>query len=80
MLPPIRYPLPTLVALTLVSLLIWRGEAWTRPLRSSIADRLAKAVEGPPIPHSDRPQGGCNAAPAEIHRSFQETEENGAQQ
>jgi hypothetical protein len=54
--PPIRYPLPTLVALIILSLAVWRGEAMTRPLRSAVAARLTRAVEGPPIPHSDRPQ------------------------
>jgi hypothetical protein len=54
--PPIRYPLPTLVALLILALAFWRGEAMTRPLRSALAARLARAVEGPPLPHSDRPQ------------------------
>ncbi len=54
--PPIRYPLPTLVALLLLALLFWRGESWTRSFRSAISARLIRAVEGPPIPHSDRPQ------------------------
>jgi hypothetical protein len=54
--PPIRYPLPTLVALMFLALLFWRGEAWTRSFRSALAVRMARAVEGPPIPHSDRPQ------------------------
>jgi hypothetical protein len=56
MLPPIRYPLPMLVLLILVVLVSWRGEAWTRPLRSAVAGRMARAVEGPPLPHSDQPQ------------------------
>src|SRR3954447_13677273 len=56
MLPPIRYPLPTLVLLVLVTLLLWRGATWTRPLRSAVAARLTRAGEGPPIPHSDSPQ------------------------
>src|SRR6516165_9330253 len=54
--PPIRYPLPTLVALVLLGLLVWRGEAWTRSMRSALAARLTRAVEGPPPPHSDHPQ------------------------
>jgi hypothetical protein len=56
MLPPIRYPLPMLVALVLLGLLLWRGEAWTRSLRAALTARLSRAVEGPPLPHSDRPQ------------------------
>jgi hypothetical protein len=54
--PPIRYPLPTLLALLILSLAFWRGETMTRPLRSALAARLARAVEGPPLPHSERPQ------------------------
>ena len=54
--PPIRYPLPTLLALFIFALAFWRGEAMTRPIRSALAARLARVVEGPPLPHSDRPQ------------------------
>jgi hypothetical protein len=54
--PPIRYPLPTLVLLIVLALLLWRGEAWTRTVRAKLAARVSRAVEGPPIPHSDRPQ------------------------
>lgn len=54
--PPIRYPLPTLVALILIALLVWRGEVWTRPLRSSLSARWNRAMEGPPVPSSDHPQ------------------------
>ena len=32
MLPPIRYPLPSLIALAFLSLAAWRGEVWTRGL------------------------------------------------
>jgi hypothetical protein len=56
MLPPIRYPLPTLIVLLAGSLMIWRGEVWTRPLRAALTARLSRAVEGPPVPSSDRPQ------------------------
>ncbi|WP_435017325.1 hypothetical protein TA3x_004931 [Tundrisphaera sp. TA3] len=56
MLPPIRYPLPSLVILTVATLAIWQGEAWTRDARAALAARLRRAVEGPPIPASPRPQ------------------------
>src|SRR4051794_24691335 len=56
MLPPIRYPLPMLIAVFVASLLLWRGESWTRSLRASLSTRLARAVQGPPIPLSDRPR------------------------
>ena len=56
MLPPIRYPLPSLIALLLAALIAWRGEAWTRPWRAEIADRVGRAVNGPPVPRSNRPQ------------------------
>src|SRR2546423_963051 len=56
MLPPIRYPLPTLLLLLLVGLAAWGGEKATRPLRAALAGRFTRAVEGPPIPSSTRPQ------------------------
>jgi len=56
MLPPIRYPLPTALALVIASLLIWRGEAWTRAWRLEVASRVGRAVNGPPVPRSSRPQ------------------------
>ena len=55
MLPPIRYPLPSLLALILALLIAWRGEAWTRSWRAEVASRVRRAVEGPPVPRSDRP-------------------------
>lgn len=54
--PPIRYPLPTLVVLVLLALAAWRGERMTRSVRASLAARWSRAVEGPPIPSSTRPQ------------------------
>ncbi len=56
MLPPIRYPLPTMVLLVLASLLTWKGAEWTRGWRAEMASRLHRAVEGPPVPSSNRPQ------------------------
>ena len=56
MLPPIRYPLPTMLALLLASLLAWKGAEWSREWRSEMAGRLKRAVEGPPVPNSPRPQ------------------------
>ncbi len=56
MLPPIRYPLPTMVALALATLLTWKGAEWTRGWRAELATKLQRAVEGPPIPSSTRPQ------------------------
>lgn len=53
--PPIRYPLPTLVALIVLSLAAWKGEAWTRPARAALLARVRRAVEGPPVPASARP-------------------------
>jgi len=55
MLPPIRYPLPSLLALAALSLVVWRGEAWTRAWRSDVSNRVRRAVEGPPVPSSTRP-------------------------
>jgi hypothetical protein len=56
MLPPIRYPLPTMLALVIASLLAWKGAEWSREWRSEMAGRLKLAVEGPPVPSSPRPQ------------------------
>lgn len=56
MLPPIRYPLPSLVALVLFGLAAWGVEAGTRAWRASAARRVAEALNGPPVPRSDRPQ------------------------
>jgi hypothetical protein len=55
-LPPIRYPLPTLILLAAVVLLAWRGEALTRPLRSALASRWERVVSGPPVPSSTEPK------------------------
>ena len=56
MLPPIRYPLPSLVALVLAALLAWQAEGWTRAWRAEVADRARRALDGPPVPRSSRPQ------------------------
>ena len=56
MLPPIRYPLPTMLAVLLASLLAWKGAGWSKQWRSEMAGRLRLAVEGPPVPNSPRPQ------------------------
>ena len=54
--PPIRYPLPTLVVLLLTGLIVWRGEAMTRPFRAALQDRWKTATKGPEYPHSDHPR------------------------
>ncbi len=54
--PPIRYPLPSLVALGLAALLTWKGAEWSRSWRAEMAARLQRAVEGPPVPSSPRPK------------------------
>jgi hypothetical protein len=56
MVPEIRYPLPTLVALLLLGFLAWRGEPLTRPLRGAIERQWRRVVEGPPVPSSPDPQ------------------------
>ena len=55
MLPPIHYPLPTLVVLILLSCLTWKGAEWSRAWRASVADRLQRAALGPPVPNSKTP-------------------------
>lgn len=54
--PPIRYPLPTLIALTIAGLLAWRAEAWTRAWRAEALAQARRALAGPPVPRSSRPQ------------------------
>ncbi len=56
MLPPIRYPLPMMVALGLSGLLTWQSLRVTKAWRAEVADRLRRAVEGPPVPNSPRPR------------------------
>jgi hypothetical protein len=56
MLPPIRYPLPTLLALTLASLLAWQGAILSKGWRAEMAARLKLSMEGPPVPNSSRPK------------------------
>jgi hypothetical protein len=56
MLPPIRYPLPTLLGLILASLLTWFGAELTKDWRAEMAERLKLAVQGPPVPNSPRPE------------------------
>ena len=54
--PPIRYPLPTLIALALAGLLAWRAEGWSRAWRAEVAAQARRALEGPPVLRSARPQ------------------------
>ncbi len=56
MLPPIRYPLPTMLALLFASVLAWKGAEWSSEWRAEMARRLKLAVEGPPVPSSPRPK------------------------
>ncbi|AGA26187.1 hypothetical protein [Singulisphaera acidiphila] len=56
MLPPIRYPLPTLVLLVILGLITWRGETMIRPLKSALAERWQRQFEGPPVPNSTEPK------------------------
>jgi hypothetical protein len=54
--PPIRYPLPTLIAVLLVALVAWRGAGWFRGMKDALTARWQRAVEGPPVPASNAPQ------------------------
>jgi len=55
MLPPIRYPLPTLIALILASLLTWQAAVLSRGWRAEMAARAERLLQGPPVPSSPRP-------------------------
>ena len=54
--PPIRYPLPTLLALIALVLLGRWGAELLRPLREAVTMRIRRAVEGPPVPSSSEPR------------------------
>lgn len=54
--PPIRYPLPTLIAALILSLVAWRGAGWIRGVRDTLASRWTRAVAGPPVPESSTPR------------------------
>lgn len=56
MLPPIRYPLPTMLALALASLLTWQAAVLSKGWREAMAAKLKLSLEGPPVPSSPRPQ------------------------
>ena len=56
MLPQIRYPLPMMLALGLSGLLTWQSLRMTKAWRAEMADRVRRAVDGPPVPNSQRPQ------------------------
>ena len=53
--PPIRYPLPLLVVILVAGLMVWKGEAWSRRWRQALAEKIALATSGPPVPASDAP-------------------------
>jgi hypothetical protein len=53
--PPIRYPLPTLMAILLLGLVAWRGGEWLRVLGQAVSTRWQRVVEGPPVPASTAP-------------------------
>ncbi len=54
--PPIRYPIPTLVAALLLAVVAWRGAGWINAIRHSVAARWQRTFEGPPLPASSAPQ------------------------
>jgi hypothetical protein len=53
--PPIRYPLPTLMAILLLGLVAWRGGAWLRAVSQAFSTRWQRVVEGSPVPASTVP-------------------------
>ena len=56
MLPPIRYPLPTILALALASLMAWQAAVLSRGWRAEMAARVKRSLEGPEVPNSPRPK------------------------
>ena len=55
--PPIRYPLPSLVLLLILSVLIWRGGDAIQSIRVGLSERWARLHQQPPvtIPASTEP-------------------------
>ena len=66
--PPIRYPLPTLIAVVFLSVLIWRGEGVIRRTYSALTAPLKRVVNGPDYPKSARPQTFTGAIPRKVLR------------
>ncbi len=54
-LPPIRYPLPTLLGLGLVALLAWSAHGLVFSAWDAVASGFQRVVEGPPVPASSEP-------------------------
>jgi hypothetical protein len=54
--PPIRYPLPTLVALIALVLILRYAAVVTRPLQRALVARWTRVIEGPPVPSSTEPK------------------------
>lgn len=48
--PPIRYPLPTLILVTITCVLIWSGGEWIEGTRADLAERWMRLTTSPPIP------------------------------
>jgi hypothetical protein len=53
--PPIRYPLPTLIAMLMLGLVAWRGAGWVHAVSEAVSSRWQRVVEGPPVPSSTSP-------------------------
>jgi len=53
--PPIRYPLPTLLALLLVGYLAWSGRAWIDRASKAVQAGIDRLASGPPVPASEEP-------------------------
>ena len=53
--PPIRYPLPTLLALLVLSVLAWSARGLIAAADHAVRNGLDRLVSGPPVPASSEP-------------------------
>ena len=54
--PPIRYPLPTLLALLVLGVVAWSARGLIAAADIAVRNGLDRLVSGPPVPHSDVPK------------------------
>ncbi|WP_169980406.1 hypothetical protein [Tautonia rosea] len=53
--PPLRYPLPTIVILVVLTILGWRGRDWLAAASASVWAGIERLRSGPPFPESNEP-------------------------
>jgi len=64
--PPIRYPLPTLLALMMLVGLGWWGRDWLNALGTTVSAGVDRLVSGPPVPASSEPKRWAGPIPRKV--------------